>query len=84
MTANYELTGEDLEVVKSILGGYRQDGVENPLLPIDIDADDDGVLDEHVDAFGLDADGSVIVVKGVKLTDTVYKATEGDFMVGGV
>lgn len=65
-----ELKAEDLEAIKQILISYKLDGVDNPLLPTDVDMDGDGIAD----AFGLDADENVILVSGVSLDDTVYVA----------
>ena len=70
-----ELKAEDLEAIKQILISYKLDGVDNPLLPTDVDMDGDGIAD----AFGLDEEENVILVSGVSLDDTVYVATgEGD------
>ena len=66
-----KLRAEDLEAIKSILEHYKADGVENPLLPTDVDMDGDGIAD----AYGLDSEGNVILVPGVPLTETVYKST---------
>lgn len=66
-----ELKAEDLETIKSILEGYKAEGVVNPLLPTDVDMDGDSIAD----AFGLDADGNVVLVSGVSLDDTVYVST---------
>ena len=63
----------DLVTIKTILEGYRSEGVENPLLPMNVDIDGDGIAD----AYGLDANDEVIVVSGVTLTDTVY-VSDGD------
>lgn len=65
------LSTEDLEAIKEILTSYKEAGVENPLLPTDIDVDGDGITD----SFGLDDEGNVIRVSGVSLDDTVYVAT---------
>lgn len=67
------VSAEDLEVIKSILIQYKQEGKANPLLPMEVDVNGDGI----VDSFGLDADDNVIVVPGVKLEDTVYESTGG-------
>lgn len=67
------VSAEDLEVIKSILIQYKQEGNPNPLLPMDVDVNGDGI----VDSFGLDADDNVIVVPGVKLEETVYESTGG-------
>jgi hypothetical protein len=64
---------EDLVVIKGILLQYREEGVENPLLPLDVDIDGDGIAD----AYGLDENDEVILVSGCKLEDTVY-VSDGD------
>ena len=66
-----ELSAEDLSAIKDILNSYKMDGIENPLLPMDVDIDGDGTAD----AYGLDAEGNVILVPGALLTDTVYVST---------
>jgi len=68
-----ELSVEDAEAIKGILIAWQDDGVENPLLPMDVDVDGDGI----VDSWGLDGDGNVVVVSGTHLDDTVY-VSEGD------
>ncbi|QGH76580.1 hypothetical protein SEA_ANTARES_42 [Microbacterium phage Antares] len=68
-----ELSTEDRDAIKSILTAWRDEGVENPLLPMDVDADGDGICD----SWGLDADGEVVLVSGASLEDTVY-VSEGD------
>jgi hypothetical protein len=67
------LSAEDEVEIKNILIGYRESGIENPLLPSDVDLDGDGTAD----SYGLDEDDNLIVVSGVKLDDTVY-VSEGD------
>lgn len=71
------LPAEDLAQIKAILLGYRADGVERPLLPLDVDVDGDGICD----SFGLDEHDEVVIVSGVTLENTVY-VSEGDD-VGG-
>lgn len=66
------LSAEDEAEIKNILNTWKNEGNENPLLPMDVDIDGDGL----VDSFGLDAEGNVIVVLG-KLEDTVYES-DGD------
>jgi hypothetical protein len=72
------VSAEDLEVIKSILIQYKQEGNTNPLLPMEVDVNGDGI----VDSFGLDADENVVVVPGVKLEDTVYESTGGTTELG--
>lgn len=71
--AEVQVSEEDAEAIKAILVSWKESGVENPLLPMDVDVNGDGIAD----SFGLDADGNVIVVAGAKLEDTVY-VSDGD------
>ena len=64
----------DLVTIKMILEGYKSEGVENPLLPMNVDIDGDGIAD----AYGLDEHGEVCIVSGVNLTDTVYVSNGDD------
>ena len=50
---------------------WRNEGVLDPRIPLDVDIDGDGI----VDALGLDADGELVLIPGVALTETVYEAT---------
>lgn len=68
-----ELSKEDRDAIRGILISYRNEGVEIPLLPLDVDLDGDGVTD----AWGLDKDDEVILVPGNPLDDTVY-VSDGD------
>ncbi|QGJ95263.1 hypothetical protein QDA11_gp43 [Microbacterium phage Jayden] len=70
------LTDADRSVIKGILEQWRESGVLNPLLPMDVDVDGDGI----VDAWGLDAEGEVIFVSGASLPYTVYES-EGDDVI---
>ena len=63
----------DLVTIKMILEGYKSEGIENPLLPMNVDIDGDGIAD----AYGLDDNGEVCIVSGVDLKDTVY-VSDGD------
>ena len=76
--ADVEVSVEDAAAIKAILLQWKSEGVENPLLPADVDLDGDGVAD----SFGLDSFGELVVVRGVKLEDTVY-VSEGDDIVFG-
>ncbi|UDG78655.1 lysin A [Microbacterium phage Neptune] len=67
---NNLLEPEDREIITSALRDWAKDGVERPLIPMDVDVDGDGI----VDAWGLDAFGNLIVVSGIDLKDTVYVA----------
>ena len=71
--ADLTTTEEDVTTIRDILLQWKSEGVENPLLPADVDIDGDGI----VDSFGLDENDNVIIVSGAKLTDTVYES-EGD------
>ena len=73
--ADLTATDEDHVAIQQILLQWKAEGNENPLLPMDVDIDGDGI----VDSFGLDADDNVIVVNSTKLEDTVY-VSEGDDM----
>lgn len=56
---------------------WKDDGVENPTIPSDVDLDGDGV----VDAFGLDENDQLIFISGIKLTDTVYRSDGDDAII---
>lgn len=71
--ADVTITREDADAIKGILLQWRSEGKENPLLPMDVDVNGDGI----VDSFGLDENDEVVVVLGQKLEDTVY-LSEGD------
>lgn len=76
MTApNLSLSEEDRVEIREILLAHRAEGVEHPLLPADVDFNNDGV----VDSFGLDADDEVVVVHGVALEETVFRSEGDDF-----
>jgi hypothetical protein len=70
--ADLTATDEDHVAIRDILLQWKAEGNENPLLPMDVDVDGDGI----VDSFGLDKDDNVIVVSGTKLEDTVYVAED--------
>lgn len=67
-------TNEDLDVIRGILINERSKGILVPLLPMDVDLNNDGI----VDAFGLDENDNVIVVPGVDLEHTVYESQGED------
>lgn len=73
MATDITLTDEDRACIRGVLLGWRADGVERPLVPLDVDIDGDGV----VDAFGLDDHDEVVLVSGATLGDTVYRS-DGD------
>lgn len=64
----------DREELVRALAQWKAEGVENPTIPLDYDADGDGI----VDAFGLDGDGNLVLVSGVALADTVAESTGED------
>ena len=64
----------DREALRAILTAQREDGVERPLLPLNVDIDGDGI----VDAFGLDDAGKLVLVSGVDLADTCYVSDNDD------
>lgn len=72
-----ELTEQDRGVLKTALLQYKADGVENPMIPLNVDIDGDGIND----AFALDDRDELILVSEVHLDNTVYAAdgsgTEG-------
>lgn len=67
------LSDADAAVVKQILLAEKASGNKNPLLPLDVDIDGDGI----VDSFGLDENDNVIVVYGKPLEETLY-VSDGD------
>lgn len=71
------LSDEDRNTIRDVLLQYRKDGVEKPLLPLNVDIDGDGVCD----SFGLDENDEVTLVSGINLTDTVYRS-DGDDVRG--
>jgi len=73
-----ELSTEDREAIQGILNTWRASGVENPLLPMDVDVDGDGI----VDSWGLDAFGNVVVVSGKHVSETVFESTGDDITEG--
>lgn len=73
-----QLDKEDHDFIKSLLLAQREKGNENPLLPMDVDVDGDGVAD----SYGLDESGEVIVVRGTKLEDTLFVNPDDEPRVG--
>ena len=67
------LKREDYSAIRDVLLQWKSEGVENPLLPSDVDINGDGI----VDSYGLDDQDRVIMVAGVALESTVY-VSEGD------
>lgn len=64
---------EDLDAIKQILTGYRDEGIAIPLLPLNVDMDGDGIAD----SWGLNDADEVVLVPGVALEHTVY-VSDGD------
>ena len=78
--ADPKLSPEDEAAIRQILTNWRdEDGTENPLLPMEVDVDGDGI----VDSWGLDDQGEVIFVPGCPLAETVFHA-DGDGLDEGV
>jgi hypothetical protein len=71
MTAS-ALTPADEVALTAALHAWRDSGNPNPLIPT-TDLDGDGLND----AWGLDADGLLILVPGVAVEDTVSESTGG-------
>lgn len=59
--------------IKASLTQWKTEGQEDPLIPLDVDLDGDGI----VDAWGLDDKGEVELRSGAKLRKTVYQS-DGD------
>jgi hypothetical protein len=78
MAAEPELPEEDRAAIRDVLLNWRAEGQENPLLPMEVDADGDGI----VDSWGLDENDEVVFVSGVALTETVFQS-DGDGIVEG-
>lgn len=77
--ADLTLTPEDEQQIRESLIAWRdEDNVENPLLPMDVDVNGDGI----VDSWGLDENDNVIVVHGTHLEETVFRS-DGDSIVEG-
>lgn len=74
--ADLALTPEDEKQIRDILVAWREEGVAEPLLPMDVDVDGDGI----VDSWGLGPDGSVVVVTSRSLEETVFRS-DGDGLV---
>jgi len=68
-----DLPEADRLQIHESLTAWRESGVEDPLLPLDVDLDGDGIAD----AFGLDAKGNLELRPGQPIKDTVY-VSEGD------
>lgn len=71
--ADNTLTDADRTALRDVLLMWRETGVENPTLPLDIDLDGDGIAD----AWGLDANDEVVLISGTTIADTVY-VSDGD------
>lgn len=76
--ADPNLPDEDREAIRDVLLNWRSQGVENPLLPSDVDVDGDGI----VDSWGLDENDEVVFVRSRPLGETVFRS-DGDGIVEG-
>lgn len=72
------LPDEDRDAIRDVLLNWRLQGIENPLLPSDVDEDGDGI----VDSWGLDENDQVVFVRSRPLEDTVFQS-DGDGLVEG-
>jgi hypothetical protein len=72
-----DLSREDYQAIRGILLGYRDTGVERPLLPSDVDIDGDGTAD----CYGLDEHDGLVYIAAVHLDETVY-VSDGDDIGG--
>lgn len=72
-----DLPEEDQAAIKEMLQTWKAEGNENPMLPVDIDFNGDGLTD----SIGLDDDGELVVISGVPVEETVYES-EGDDITG--
>lgn len=69
-----DLPDEDKTALRDALLTWKNDGVANPLIPLDHDVDGDGI----VDSWGLDDNDQLILVPGVHIDTTVSIAVGGD------
>lgn len=69
-----ELPEHDREQMKAALLAWRAAGNPDPMIPMDVDLNGDGI----VDAVGLDEHGELVAVTNVSLTSTTYAATGED------
>ena len=67
------LSEEDKAAIVASLQAWQADGVANPLIPMNVDVDGDGIAD----SFGLDDNGNLIVVTSAPLKDTVFESAGG-------
>jgi hypothetical protein len=74
-----DLSREDYQAIRSILLGYRADGVNDPLLPMNVDIDGDGTCD----AYALDENDDVVYRSSAPLKDTVYISDGDDIVMQG-
>ena len=71
--ADIDLPDEDKAAIKAGLLAWRTEGNDNPMLPVNLDLNGDGVSD----AYGLDENDELVVIPGVPVEETVYES-EGD------
>lgn len=74
-----DLSREDYQAIRGILLGYRADGVADPLLPMEVDVDNDGICD----AYALDENDEVAYRSGAPLGDTVFVSDGDDIVMRG-
>ena len=68
------MTEEDRNAIYEILIGEVKAGNPDPLLPMGVDIDGDGI----VDAFGLAENSEVVIAPGVSLETTIYESSGDD------
>lgn len=71
--ADLSLDDDDRVVIRDALLAMRKAGVDNPIIPADVDINGDGLTD----GFGLDEHDEVVPVLSVSISDTCY-VSEGD------
>lgn len=68
LITNADMPEEDREQLRASLLDWQREGVINPQIPSEVDADGDGTAD----AYGLDSLGRLVYILAVPLDDTVY------------
>lgn len=74
-----DVTDKDRAEIRNILTQWRDGGNSNPLLPMEVDVDGDGMPD----SWGLDENGEVIIVSSTPLHFTVYRSDGDDVIEHG-
>lgn len=77
--AEHQESAEDAEAIRAALLNWKASGNPNPMIPMEVDVDGDGI----VDSFALDENDNLIVVTGAKLADTVYVSDGDDALFQG-